>query len=148
MGAYGNTPEAATKGWIYIEGYNLVSHTRVGRTVFDYELTATVRNASDQTVTNVVVEMLDAPDNVEIFDGIVDVGDVPAGAVVVSEDTFTIRADRTTLISQLPISWQITYTGGGGLFTTLLDPETLEEPPSEEVPSELHWEHLEIRLPS
>jgi hypothetical protein len=48
MGAYGNTAEAETKGWIYIDAYHIVRKTRVGRTLFEYDLTTTVRNASAQ----------------------------------------------------------------------------------------------------
>ena len=121
MGAYGNTPQAETKGWIYVEAYHIVRKTRVGRTLFEYDLTTTVRNASSQGVSGLVATLLAAPDNVQIIDGVVIVGDVPAQMTVESTDTFTIQVDRTTLVSPLPISWQVTYVGGIGLFTTLLD---------------------------
>jgi hypothetical protein len=121
MGAYGNTPQAETKGWIYIDGYGIARKTRVGRTIFEYDLTTTVRNASTQNVTNLVATLLAAPASVEIIDGVVNVGSVPAGSTVESSDTFTIRVDRSTLVSPLPISWRITYVGDRGEFTTLLD---------------------------
>ena len=122
MGAYGNTPEAETKGWIYIDAYHIARKTRVGRTLFEYDLTTTVRNASSQGVTNLVATLLAAPANVQVIDAIVNVGSVLAGSTVESVDTFTIRVDRTTLVSPLPISWRVTY--GVGIvadFTTLLD---------------------------
>jgi hypothetical protein len=121
MGAYGNTPQAETKGWIYIEAYNIVRRTRVGRTVFEYDLTTTVRNASSQGVTNLVATLLAAPANVQVIDATVNVGSVPAGSTVESTDTFTIRVDRSTLVSPLPISWRVTYSNTFADFTTLLD---------------------------
>ena len=125
MGAYGNTAEAETKGWLYIQDYVQVRSTRVGRAVFEYEFAVNLRNASNQTVTDVTVELLRAPGNVQVIDPVVQVGTVPAGETVISQDTFTIRVDRATLVSPLPIGWQVSYTGGVGSFGTLLE---LNEP--------------------
>jgi hypothetical protein len=113
MGAYGNTPEAECKAWLYLEGYGLVSKTRVGRTLFDYQLNIRVNNASTTAVTNVVAELLSAPANVTIIDSQANVGAIAAGATVTSADTFTIRVDRSTPVSALPISWRVTYSTGG-----------------------------------
>jgi parallel beta-helix repeat protein len=122
MGAYGNTPEAETKGWIYIQGYNIVSKTRIGRTLFQYDLTITAHNASSQGVTNLVATLLAVPSNVQIASGTVNVGSVPAGATVVSPGTFTIQVDRSVVLSPLPIGWRVTYSAGlSGEFTTLLE---------------------------
>jgi len=121
MGAYGNTAEAETKGWIYIDAYHIVRKTRVGRTLFEYDLTTTVRNASAQNVTNLVATLLAAPANVQVIGNTVNVGSVPAASTVESGDTFTIRVDRSTLVSPLPISWRVTYSNAFAEFTTLLD---------------------------
>jgi parallel beta-helix repeat protein len=112
MGAYGNTPEAECKAWLYIEGYGLVSKTRVGRTLFDYQINVRLENASASDVTDVVAELLSVPDNVTIIDGQVTIGTVAAGATVTSTDTFTIRVDRSTPVSALAISWRVTYSTG------------------------------------
>ena len=37
--------------------------------------------------------------------------------------TFTIRVDRSTLVSPLPISWRVTYASTFAEFTALLDLE-------------------------
>jgi hypothetical protein len=69
-----------------------------------------------------VATLLAAPTNVQVIDGTVSVGDVPALTTVESGDAYTIRVDRSTLISPLPISWRVTYGGGPAAeFTTLLD---------------------------
>ena len=75
MGAYGNTPEAATRGWLYITGYEQVSKRRVGRTTFEYELNLTMTNRSSSDVANVLAELLEVPANVEIITNQVSVGD-------------------------------------------------------------------------
>ncbi|MBN1491444.1 MAG: hypothetical protein JXA69_16145 [Phycisphaerae bacterium] len=121
MGAYGNTPEAETKGWLYIDDYGQVSKTRVGRTLFEYQLNVTMRNASENAEDNVVATLLQVPSNMQIIDDTVNVGSVPAGGSVVSQDTFAIRVDRTSLVSPLPISWQVTYAGRTEMFTAWLD---------------------------
>ena len=41
------------------------------------------------------------------------VGAIAAGATVVSSDTFTIRVDRSVLVSPLAVSWRVTYSSGG-----------------------------------
>ena len=45
--------------------------------------------------------------------------------MITSEDTFAIQVDRSTLVSPLPISWQVTYTGGAAALTAVLDPGDL-----------------------
>ncbi|HVP11985.1 MAG TPA: hypothetical protein VMV94_12460, partial [Phycisphaerae bacterium] len=109
MSTYGNTPEAECKGWLDILSYGLESKTRVGRTLFDYQLNLRIKNTSGTTATNVVAELLDVPDNVTIIDNQVNVGTISPGATVTSTDTFTIRVDRSTPVSALPISWRVTY---------------------------------------
>ncbi|MFH1420205.1 MAG: right-handed parallel beta-helix repeat-containing protein [Planctomycetota bacterium] len=134
MGAYGNTSEAATKGWLCIEDYEVVSRTRVGRTLFDYELSIVIANESDTAATGVFAELLSAPGSATIIDGEVDVGGLAAGETVISVDTFTLRVDRSALLSPLPISWQVTYSQGGmtreSAFTKVLLPKVFE--PSDE----------------
>jgi parallel beta-helix repeat protein len=130
MGAYGNTAEAESKGWLYVQGYNLVEKTRVGRTLFDYRLQVRVKNQSASNAVDVSLELLHMPSNVTIIEPLVDVGSVPAGATVTSTDTFTIRVDRQTLTSALGISWRVTYAIGGvtedRTFAGSLGRETLE----------------------
>jgi hypothetical protein len=112
MGAYGNTPEAETRSGLHIDGWNLLRSARISRTVFQYEYRLTVRNAGSQDAAGVGLQLLHVPANVQIVDGTVNVGDVPAGATVVTQDTFVIRADRTVPVSSLGISWVVTAGPG------------------------------------
>jgi len=115
MGAYGNTPEATSKGGLVLQSYNLVSKTRVGRTLFDYEFTVTLNNNGSEDVSNVLLELLDASGNVEIIDSEVNFAYIEAGEVETSEDTFSLRVDRASAIDAATISWRATfeYAGGG-----------------------------------
>ncbi len=130
LGAYGNTSEAATKGWLCIEDYEIFNRTRVGRTTFDYELSIVIANDSDVAVTGVVANLLSVPGNATIIDDDVDVGALAAGEMVISLDTFTLRVDRSVPLSPLAISWLVTYSQGGmthaSEFTSVLLPAGLE----------------------
>ncbi len=126
MGAYGNTPEAACKGGLVLESYNLVSRTRVDRTTFDYVYTMTLNNNSKNDVVNAMVELLEASDNISIMDGTVSFASIGAGQSVESDDTFALQIDRSIPIDATVISWRASYqlAGGGNgqkTFTTRLD---------------------------
>jgi hypothetical protein len=133
MGAYGNTPEATTKGGLAVESYNLVSRTRVGRTLFDYIYTVTMANHGAEPVCNVYLELLDASGNVSITDPNVTFASIDAAASETSGDTFSIRVDRSTPIDVTTISWRATFefctsgTLGTQVFTNnlVLEPEVL-----------------------
>jgi hypothetical protein len=56
-----------------------------------------------------------------VIDSAVQVGAVPAGGTVTSQDTFTIQVDRTTLVSPLPISWRVNFGGGMSSFIAPLE---------------------------
>lgn len=141
MGAYGNTPEAATRGWLYITGYEQVSKTRVGRTTFEYELKLTIENVSPDDASNVLAELLDMPEGVTIVENQVFVGDLPAGSSVMPADTFALQVDRALVIDPLWISWRVEYTRGGrseeSVVGTWLDLKNLgsPRPPAETGPT-------------
>lgn len=113
MGRYGNTPLAETRGWLYIQRYDVTRRTRVGRTLFEYELTLTLRNADTIDLQNVSAELRAGPENMSIVEPYVTLGTIPAGAEVTSLDTFTIRVDRALPIDPAPLSWRVSLSGGG-----------------------------------
>jgi hypothetical protein len=108
MGAYGNTQEAETRYWLYIDAYDLVRSTRISRTVFEYAYTLTVRNASAQGANHMVLEVLHVPSHVQVVDRRVKITSVAPGTSVSTQDTFTIQVDRTTPVSPLEMSWGLT----------------------------------------
>jgi hypothetical protein len=117
MGAYGNTPEATSKYGLVLQSYNLVSRTRVGRTVFDYVYKMTLNNNSNVAVSSVHVELLNAPDNVSIIDNNVTFAYIEAGRSAISDDTFTLRVDRSIPIDPTIISWRASINWADGTST-------------------------------
>lgn len=112
MGAYGNTPQAESRSWLSITGYNPIRATRISRAEFEYEFSLNVRNSGSEAVADVALELLHVPVNAQIVDPLVGVGSVAAGATVTTQDTFAIRVDRTIPVSTLAISWRLTSAGG------------------------------------
>jgi len=148
MGAYGNTPEATCKAGLVLQSYNLISKTRIGRTEFEYVYSMTLNNNSDEDVSNVIVELLDAPNNVTILDANVSFAYIEAGAPALSDDTFSIIVDRAAAVDAAIISWRATYdlpgVGGAGLtaFTTSI---SLNDNPSDiNGDEEVNLEDLEV----
>ena len=117
MGAYGNTPEATSKHGLVLQSYNLISRTRITRTVFDYVYKMTLNNNSNVSVSSVHVELLDAPANISILDNDVTFAYIAPGQSVLSDDTFTLRIDRSIPIDPTIISWRATINWVGGTST-------------------------------
>ncbi len=118
MGAYGNTPEATCEGGLVLQSYNRISKTRVGREIFDYEFTITLKNNSDVNVSNVQLELLDASENVTIIDSQVNFAYIAAGQAADSDDTFIIQVDRSVPIDVTKISWRAIYEADGFTLET------------------------------
>ena len=106
--------EATCKHGLGLESYDLMSKTRVDRALFDYVYTMTLNNNSSNPVSNVLVELLDASDNISIFEANVTFAYIGAGESVTSEDTFTLRVDRSVPIDGTIISWRVTIDWEGG----------------------------------
>jgi hypothetical protein len=121
MGAYGNTSEAETRSSLLIEGYKQVSRTRVGRTTFEYQFNLKMRNTATVAANNVVAQLLAVPTNVQVVQGVVNIPSIAAGDSATSTETFTIRVDRSTPVSVLPISWKVTSTAGTATLAARLD---------------------------
>ena len=81
---------------LQITGYELAGSRQVGLTDFNYEFRAIVANKGGGA-RNVRASLVEKPDNVTVVKGDLYFGSVPAGATVESEDTFTIKINRTTV---------------------------------------------------
>ena len=74
--------------------YTVVSTVRSGST-FDYEVHATVKNVGG-AAENVKAALVELPPSIiAVPDGEISFGNIPSGETKTSEDTFTIRIDRT-----------------------------------------------------
>jgi glycerophosphoryl diester phosphodiesterase len=88
--------------------YELIATTRVGLTSFDYEIIASVTNhgAGAESVSAV---LSDWPASITVIKGNLAFGNIPAGATVTSEDTFTVRIDRTNVFDESFLVFKFNY---------------------------------------
>lgn len=87
--------------------YPLVSSTRVTRTLFDFTYKAQIINGGAQEFADVAATVTSKATTTAIMDGNVSFGRVPAGATVTSQDTFTIRQDRTVPFNPADLTWTV-----------------------------------------
>jgi len=93
-------------GQANVTGLQLVSSTRVSRTVFEFSYRITVANGGED-LSGVVATVSSASAATEIVNVNVDVGDIPAGGSVLSSDTFVIRHDRSVPFDPNALIWKI-----------------------------------------
>jgi hypothetical protein len=100
--------------------YPLVSSRRITRTLWEYTYRFIIRNNGYAGVTNTSAQLTTWPGQVTVIDGAVSFGAVPAGVQMTSSDTFTIRVDQTTPMSNADLTWRLDYTDGGGVQRVLM----------------------------
>jgi PKD repeat protein len=89
-----------------IGGYELVSSTRLSRTVFEYVYKARMTNTGEAVVNASGVVASRVP-NVTIVEATLTFGNVGQGETVQSVDTFTVRHDRSAPFTEADLSWTI-----------------------------------------
>jgi hypothetical protein len=90
--------------------FDVVSKRRVGRTVFEYDCNATLRNISLFTVRDVQLEIVKASENMFIIDPTIAFGDIEIspGESATSIDTCTFQVDCSEAIKPAQIIWKST----------------------------------------
>jgi len=111
MGAYGGTPEATrSRDGLVAVGFEIVNKTRVGRTIYEYDLALNVENQNSYNVTNVEAKLVDATEAVtSVSDDSATFALIPAGQTVASDDTFSITVNRANLIEPGRLTWELIY---------------------------------------
>jgi uncharacterized repeat protein (TIGR01451 family) len=83
---------------------------RIGRTLFDYDCKVELQNLSPLTVRVVQFEILSEPNNVIVIDRyIYDFNDIAGNDAETSQDTCTLRVDRSEAINAAELVWKVTY---------------------------------------
>jgi len=139
MGSYGNTPEATmSRAGLQFAGFKIINQTRVGRTIFRYDLSLSLTNITDSNMADIHVQEVDAsPQVTNVLDGTILFPQIDANSTVDSNtlgDYFTIEVDHSRLIGAGRLTWQVdySYSGGGGkgmqmmsaLIPTRIEPVT------------------------
>ncbi|MBN1765000.1 MAG: right-handed parallel beta-helix repeat-containing protein [Sedimentisphaerales bacterium] len=134
MGAYGNTPEATqSRNGLQFEAFEVIDSTRVGRTVFEYVLSLSLTNITDDAMTNVQVNLINATEQVvSVSDDSIVLPVIDAHSTVNSDDFgdyFVVTIDRAQLITPGRLTWQVDYSagdmGGSQLMSASLPIEAL-----------------------
>ena len=92
---------------LHVGPYKLVASNRVTRTVFDFTYTASIDNASDQTFNNVRATLTSLTSATVVVEGQLTFGTVAGLQSVASQDTFTIRQDRTIAFDPSKLVWSV-----------------------------------------
>ncbi|MBK8538099.1 MAG: carboxypeptidase regulatory-like domain-containing protein [Candidatus Competibacteraceae bacterium] len=88
--------------------YSLVSSKRISSTVYEYVYRAQLTN-SGVAANNVAATLTSTPQGVTVVEGALSFGNVAAGAVVSSSDTFTVRHDRQYPFNANALVWSTTF---------------------------------------
>jgi len=94
---------------IEIDHFEVVTSTRLSRTVFEYTLKADGSNWGDADA-NVTATLASTDPATVVVDGALDFGALAEGATGQSSDTFTIRQDRRTLVDPDKLVWTTQVT--------------------------------------
>ena len=97
-------PLSARAQDIQIDHYKLISSKRLSRTIYGNTYKADVRNGSDADL-NIAASLSSTSTSIVVADGSLSFGDVPAGATVQSNDTFSLRVDRRKPFDLSALQW-------------------------------------------
>ena len=90
-----------------VSGYTLVSSARVTRTQFDFVYRASLTNPLLGDLAAVQATLASRSPATQVIEGTLSFGDVAAGVTAASQDTFTIRQDRTLPFSPGNLVWSV-----------------------------------------
>ena len=115
--------------------YNVVQSTRVGRTLFQYDLTVVVTNQGSNAF-GVTAQVSSTSTNTQVIQNSVGFGDVPYGTSVISSNTFIILQNRLTPFDPSVLQWSIGVQSYGGLpgaiasleFSRIISPRFVDDP--------------------
>ena len=99
----------SSAGQLVLEDYNVISITRVGRTIFEYIFVVTLKNNTSTEYSDVEFELFNAPANMAILDSNVTFAYIGVGESAMSQGTLKVRIDRSTTTDLYNIPWRITF---------------------------------------
>jgi hypothetical protein len=94
--------------------FNVIEKTRIGRTLFRYICTVTTYNASSVAVEDVLLEIIEVPDNINVIDPCVTYEHIEAQGSATSDDTCSFAVNRAEPIDPNRVILRATYKIAGG----------------------------------
>jgi RHS repeat-associated protein len=102
----------SSAGQLVLEDYNVISTTRVGRTIFEYVFAVTLKNNAHATYSSVKFELFNAPANMTILDSNVVFDHIGVGESAISQGTLEVRIDLSGTTDLYTIPWRVTFEPG------------------------------------
>jgi GH18 family chitinase len=100
-------PTPSCEQAVELLNYELVTQKRLSRTEFEYTFRLRVANSWIRDLKDVTVRLVAEPNNTTVLDDTVHFATIHAWTEAISDDTFTIRTDRTIEGSPTDVVWQI-----------------------------------------
>ncbi len=103
-----DSPSSAAVTELAVTGtYQLIGSKRVSSTLIDFTYRAEITNSGTETFPDVAATVVSQAASTMIVDGAVFFGEVTGGATLFSQDTFTIRQNRTVPFNPNDLVWTV-----------------------------------------
>ena len=111
---------ASGQGSLTITNYQLVTETKITRTVSDFAYSADVVNTTGIARSSLTATFTSNVDSAQVVQGSLHFNNVPGNGQVTSTDTFTIRIDRSVAFD---------FSGITSTFSSIQNPTAKAGPP-------------------
>jgi len=88
-------------------GYELISQKKISETEFEYIFRLVAKNTGKHDVKNITLKLASEPNGTSVIDGVVYFSMIEAGEQLLSDDTFTVRSDKSPDILVRDLVWQV-----------------------------------------
>src|SRR5256885_12213822 len=96
---------ASGQGSLTITNYQLVSETKITRTVSDFAYRADIANTTGTARPSLTATVTSSVAATQVIQGSLHFTNVPGNGQVTSTDTFTIRVDRSVVFDFANLHW-------------------------------------------
>ena len=98
---------------IKLESLNLLNTYRIGRTVFDYEYSATISNNCQTDLSNLRLNVLDLPENITVQENTINLSSLDSGQSMIANGRLVLRIDQSEQTDINLLNMEIvTYVSG------------------------------------
>jgi len=88
-------------------GYEIISQKKISETESEYIFRLVAKNTGKQDVKNITLKLAREPNGTSIIDSVVYFSTIQAGEQILSNDTFTVRSDKSQDVLESELIWQV-----------------------------------------
>jgi parallel beta-helix repeat protein len=88
-------------------GYELISQKKISETESEYIFRLVAKNTGKHDVKNITLKLASEPNGTSIIDSVVYFSTIQAGEQLLSDDTFTVRSDKSQDVLESELIWQV-----------------------------------------